>query len=81
MEQSEKGLKRKRKKLLKFLVAARGYIGYNGFYYGTKKIINTDFRLCKPVQITANTNREFNIRTRKIEKRWVIGGIEAIPPT
>ena len=26
----------------------------------TKKSVNTDFRLFKPVQITAHTNREFN---------------------
>ena len=27
----------------------------------TKKIVNTDFRLYKPVRIIANTKREFNI--------------------
>ena len=32
----------------------------------TNKRVNTDFRLYKPVPITANTKREFNIRTRKI---------------
>ena len=45
-----------------------------------KKSVNTDFRLYKPVQITENTKREFNIRTRNIKKRWGNGQIETIPP-
>ena len=34
----------------------------------TKKSFNADFCICKPVQNTSHTNREFNIRTRMIDK-------------
>ena len=39
------------------------YLSLFLFFYiknTNKKSINTDFRLCKPVRITAHTNRKFN---------------------
>ena len=36
----------------------------------TKKSVNIDFRLYKPVRITANKIREFSIRKINIKERW-----------
>ena len=60
------------------------YLSHLLFLYilkSTKKSVKTYFRLYKPVQFTENTKRKFNIRIKKIEKRWGNGIIKTIPPT
>ena len=63
------------------ILSCLSFFLFLSIYKTTKKRVNTDFYLYKPVQITATTKYELNMRTRKIKERWGNGRIETIPPT